>query len=169
MRAPSVRNEIENRHPHHDNQSGAKLRMPGYLRDEPHPVFDRAAVFAGPVVAPAFRVPEIPRARLGVHELIPTRVGKPRRGRVIVDDALDVSVGEHVDAAGKAFVENRMMTTCERRRRVPYIGAREAPGVCDLQAEIQIAVRVGSEAITMRRDQLIAEPGMDAVSRVQNQ
>ena len=158
VRALSVRNEIEDRHAHHDAEAGRRAANRVHdLRDEPHPILERAAVLAGACRGTEHLVPEIPVARLRVNELISALLRQLRRGRVIVDDAIDFRVCQHTHAAGESCVENRVMTRRERRRLVPDVWAREASRVRNLQAKIEIAVGVGSKALAMRREQLVAQ------------
>ena len=125
---------------------GAALRIAPMIS-----VMNRRRCSSGPpylpgrVVAPEHLVPEIAVARLRVHELISARICEPRGGGVVVDNPLDLVVGQHAHAAGESSVENGMMTRSERRRLVPHIRARETPGVRELQSEIQIAIRVRPE------------------------
>jgi hypothetical protein len=153
-----VRNEIEDRHAHHDAEAGCRAANRVHdLRDEPHPIFERAAVLAWACRGTEHLVPEIPVARLRVNELISAPLRELRRSPVIVDDAIDFRVCQHTHPAGESCVENRVMTRRERRRPVPDVGPREAPRVRNLQAEIEIAVGVGSKALAMRREQLVAQ------------
>ena len=89
-------------------------------------------------------------ARLRIDELIPAVVREPRRRDVIVDQAIELGIGQHPDAIGKSFVENRMVARRQRRRLVPHVRPRESARVGDLQPEIQIAVGVRPEALAMR-------------------
>ena len=121
-----------------------------------------SAVLAGSRRGAEHLVPEIAVARLRVHELISACMREPRRRRVIVDDALDLGVCQHAHAAGESSVENGMVTRRERRRFVPHIRPREAPGVRNLQSEIQIAVGVRPKSLAMRRNQVSRKPAIDA-------
>ena len=79
-------------------------------------------------------VPEIPVARLRVHELVPAGICEPCGGAVGIDDSGDLVVCQHAHARGESSVEDGMGTRSQRCRRVPHIRARETPGVRELQS-----------------------------------
>ena len=94
---------------------------------------------------------------LDVDELEADRVRPLGRGDELVDQPVDLVVGQHRHAAGKALVEHRVAARGQRLGPVPHVRPREAAGVRQLQAEVEVAVGVGAEPVAMRGDELVAQ------------
>jgi hypothetical protein len=126
---------------------------------EPRAALDRAAVRAGACARAQQLVAEIAVARLHVDEAKSRVAGARGRADEIVDERIELGILEHADAVREAPIEDRVRA--RRDRRWPIVDVR--PGIAarvrQLQADVQIAVRVRSEALAMRGDELLAQGG----------
>ena len=98
-------------------------------------------------------------AVLDVDELVPRTLRQPRRAHEVLDQPVEVVVGEQAHSAREAAVEDRMVVGDQRLRAILDVRAREASGMRELQADVEVGVRVGAEALAVRGDQVLAQPG----------
>ena len=147
-----MRHDVDDRHPNEDREAGhgaanaSMIWVRNRMRFSSDPPY-----LPGPRLRAQHLVAEIAMARLRVDELKAAVMREPRRGDVVVHEAIELVVGQHAHAAREPLIENRMMARRERRRLVPHVGPREASRVGNLQPEIQIGVGVRAEALAMRR------------------
>ena len=64
---------------------------------------------------------------LDVHELKPDVLRQPRGMHELVDQPVELVIGEDAHARGEAPVEHRMRVGCERRRSVCLSGVQSGP------------------------------------------
>jgi hypothetical protein len=88
-------------------------------------------------------VAQISVAMLSVDKIEPQFPSHSRRAVVVLDDAADLPVGEDgiVRRQSHPPVQNRMTIKDAGLRPVEHVGSAEAPGVCELHADEQAAVR----------------------------
>ena len=156
----AVRHAVEYREPDADAEARDFRADPvGHGEEEARAVLEAAAVAAFAVARAQQLVAEVSVAVLDVDELKPDGVGAARGLDEVGNEAIDVLVFHQRDAAGKAFVEDRVEMRGERLRTVPDVRARETPRVRELETEIEIAVGVRAEPLAVRGDELVSERG----------
>jgi hypothetical protein len=103
---------------------------------------------------------------LHVHELEADLVGAAGRGHEVVDQLVQLVVGERPGAAREAAVEEGMGVGGERLGLVPGPRARGAPRVRELEAHQQVRLGGHPEDLAVRFDERLAEPREGAERRL---
>src|SRR5919201_5411345 len=94
-------------------------------------------------------VSEVAVTMLDVDELESHVVGESRSSHEILDEAIELVIFKNVRNAVEAAIEQRMGVSGLRLQTVLRVRTREAAGVRELQADEQVALGAGSEALAM--------------------
>ena len=153
----------------HGVEDGQAYRDPEAGHRGPDPV-DHAAQEARAVEEPAAVTPlafpggeqlvaQVAMAVLHVHEGEPRLLGQARGGHEIRDQAVQLLVGEAANLTREAAIQDRVRVGDEGLRAVRGVGPREAAGMGELQADVEVGVGLGTETLAVRADEMLAQPG----------
>ena len=83
--------------------------------------------------------------------------GEPGRGDELIDQPIELLVGDDSDTIGKPSIEERVGIGGERLRLSGAVRPGVAPRVGQLQADVKIAIGVGPEPFPMGRDEFLSQ------------
>ena len=132
-------NGVERREPHaHAEPRHLEADALDDRSEKPGSVLEGPTVAARAVAGAQQLVAEIAVAVLDVDEVEAGSAGQPRRLDEVVDQAVELVIGDHPDPVGEAPVENRVVARRKGLGAAPFVGAPVPSGVGELQPYQQI-------------------------------